>query len=129
AFENTINISCRTPIYIGAFDAIRHQTTSSGKVAIAVDRRHAIACGKRDDLVAINVVEGVRDDDEATVCALAERSHDALDLSRVMHLGADGHNPKRFGRALERVQETRSIRGRFKIEHQRHTTQVWCGPF
>jgi hypothetical protein len=27
------------------------------------------------------------------------------------------------------VQETRSIRGRFKVEHERDTAQVWCGPF
>ena len=60
ALENTPGVEADLAIGVGDAGPVAHQTASHGELAPFVDRGNGVACGQRDDLVALVVEVRVR---------------------------------------------------------------------
>ena len=89
AFEDTIDIRGRAPIWIAGFRPVVDQAADFRVVTIRIDGRETVASSQRCDLLAMDVQEGIRHRDKTTVRLAGLCGDDGFELGDIVSRGHD----------------------------------------
>ena len=91
--ENAIDIASHAPQLIDVIRPVADQAAIAYEKAIGINRWQPMASGKRDNQLAMNQCQAVRQNDQGTVRGACEFGDRVLDLGRIAHVDWSGANP------------------------------------
>src|SRR5262249_15493382 len=116
-FKSEIDIRCCAAKQIRRIVAERYQASALRKVAIAVNRREAVAGRQLDEELAVSQRHGMRRDNKAAVRLGGECGDGLLDVARISDREGEELYSERRGSRFGRVGETH-IRSGVRIDHE-----------
>src|SRR5262249_38936640 len=127
AAQDSIDVRCRLPVLIIAYECVGHETASGDEETVAINRWQAVSRSERGDQIAIDAGRAVRHYDHAAVWDAGYGSNGALDVHSIV-LNATGHQFYAQGRrgSLSRMQQMFIIDGGLRIPKKCHACSAWC---
>src|SRR5262249_30207191 len=99
--ENAIDIASYAPELIDVVRPVADQAAIAYEKAIGINRGQPMASGKRDNYLAMDQCQAVRQNDQGTVRGACEFGDRVLDLGRIAHVDWNGVQPQRGGDRLD----------------------------